>query len=80
MHELDLQSSAVDWAIDFPQAVTVFEEVGIDYHCGGKSLEYLCVQQGLDPQSVLARLRRLTRPAGRVRSSGELPAAREAQP
>jgi regulator of cell morphogenesis and NO signaling len=60
--------------------VTVFEEVGIDYHCGGKSLEYLCVQQGLDPQSVLARLRRLTRPAGRVRSSGELPSAREAQP
>jgi regulator of cell morphogenesis and NO signaling len=80
MHELDLESSAVDWAIDFPLAVTVFEEAGIDYHCGGKSLEYLCVQQGLDPQSVLARLRRLALTAGRAYSSDELPAVREAQP
>lgn len=59
--EPDLESSVVDWAIDYPQTVRVFEELQIEYCCGGKSLEYACRQRGLDPSDVLEKLRRSIR-------------------
>lgn len=52
----DLDTCVADWAIDFPRTVKVFDELQIDYCCGGKSLEYACRQKGLDPQVVLKRL------------------------
>jgi regulator of cell morphogenesis and NO signaling len=51
-----LQLSVVDWAIDHPESIAVFERYGIDYCCVGKSLEYACQQQGVDPQQVLAEI------------------------
>ena len=56
-NELDLDSSVPDWLIERPQLLRTFEELRIDYSCGGKSLEFACRERGLDPRAVLARLR-----------------------
>lgn len=56
MIECDLDTSVSDWVIDHPATLAVFEEFGIDYCCGGKSLAYACSQQGVDARMVLARL------------------------
>lgn len=55
MHDLD--SSPVDWAIDHPSVAKIFDELGIDYSCPGKSLAGQCERLGLDPAEVLRRLR-----------------------
>lgn len=57
MTTCDLDTSVPDWIIDHPPTLSVFQEFGIDYSCGGKSLRYLCDQQGLDKKLVLKRLR-----------------------
>jgi regulator of cell morphogenesis and NO signaling len=56
----DLDSSIPDWLIDYPESAAVFEALQLDTSCQGKSLEYLCRQQGLDPAMVLQRLQRAT--------------------
>ncbi len=56
MTDCDLETSVPDWIIEHPDILNVFQELGIDYSCGGKSLEYACQQRGLDPHAVLARL------------------------
>ena len=56
-----LHTSVVDWCIDHPAALAVFERLGIDYCCGGKSLEYACHQRSLDPDHVLAELEQAIR-------------------
>ena len=58
MLEGDLETSVTDWAIDHPGALDVFQELGIDYSCGGKSLESACRERDLDVRWVLARLLR----------------------
>jgi iron-sulfur cluster repair protein YtfE (RIC family) len=66
--ECDLDTSVPDWVIDHPQTLSVFREFGIDDSCGGKSLEYVCDQQGIDGNLVLKMLRRkLTTPATETR-------------
>lgn len=57
MTSCDLDTSVPDWIIDHPETMAVFEELGIDYSCGGKSLEYACREQGLDAEMVLSQLR-----------------------
>ena len=52
----DMDSTAPDWVIEYPETEQVFNELGIDTSCGGKSLLYLCAHRGLDPDVVLARL------------------------
>lgn len=52
----DLDTSVPDWIIDHPQSEAVFRELRIDIGCGGKSLRYLCQQNGLDPGATLQRL------------------------
>lgn len=54
----DLDTSVPDWVIEYPAALAVFEGLGIDCCCGGKSLRYACLERGLDAEVVLARLRR----------------------
>ena len=54
---LDFDKSVADWAVDCPAAIAVFERYGIDYCCGGKSLEYACRQAGVDPQQIAEELR-----------------------
>ncbi len=57
MTPCDLDTSVPDWIIDHPQALAVFEALGIDCSCGGKSLGYACRVRGLDAEAVLAKLR-----------------------
>ena len=52
-----LHSSVPDWIIDYPETGRVFEELGIDVSCGGRSLEYVCQRKGIDARVVLERLR-----------------------
>ena len=61
MNELDLSTSVADWCIDHPETLAVFEQLGIDYCCGGKSLEYACSQRSLDPREVLFKLEQAIR-------------------
>lgn len=56
--DVDLETSVADWAIERPEAAGVFEQLGIDYSCAGKSLRYACRERGLDPQDVLRHLDR----------------------
>jgi regulator of cell morphogenesis and NO signaling len=53
-----LETSIVDWVIDHPESIAVFQKHGIDYCCAGKSLEYACRQAGVEPEFVLVELRR----------------------
>jgi regulator of cell morphogenesis and NO signaling len=53
----DGDSSLPDWLIDVPASAAVFAQYGLDTSCGGKSLDYVCRQAGLDPEQVLAELR-----------------------
>jgi regulator of cell morphogenesis and NO signaling len=65
MDVVDLDSSVPDWLIEHPQLLPLFRELGIDYCCGGKSLDTACREQGLDPQIVLARCRLQNETAGK---------------
>lgn len=56
MIEYSLETSVPDWIIDHPETLAVFQELGIDDSCGGKSLEFACRKQGLNEQLVLSRL------------------------
>jgi len=40
MTDCTLDSSVVDWIIENPETMRLFEELGIDCSCGGTSLEY----------------------------------------
>lgn len=56
MLNCDLNSSLPDWVIEHPETAEVFETLGLDVSCGGKSLEYLCDKQSLEPVIVLQQL------------------------
>ena len=58
MSECDLDTPVPDWVIDHPETLPVFQELGIDTCCGGKSLAFACRQRGLDAEAVLAKLLR----------------------
>lgn len=55
----ELEASVADWATDYPESIPVFQQFGVDYCCGGKSLEYACRQSGVDPREFLTALRRV---------------------
>jgi iron-sulfur cluster repair protein YtfE (RIC family) len=56
MSECDLNTSVPDWGIEHPESLILFQDLMIDYCCGGKSLAYACEERGLDPIAVLSRL------------------------
>lgn len=56
MLNCDLDSSVPDWVIEYPCVFGVFERLGIDCSCGGRSLRYACACQGHDPARVLQQL------------------------
>lgn len=58
MTSCDLDTSVPDWIIEHPKTLPVFQQFGIDYSCGGKSLAYACQERGLDAEVVLAKLLR----------------------
>ena len=59
----DLDSSLPDWLIDVPASAAVFKRWNLDTSCGGKSLDYICRQSGIDPRQVLNELQALQRPS-----------------
>lgn len=52
----DLDSSVPDWLIDHPETAAVFDAYRVDTSCGGKSVRYLCVRIGVDPEALLGEL------------------------
>ncbi|WP_421658370.1 DUF542 domain-containing protein [Leptothermofonsia sp. ETS-13] len=47
---------------DHPLLFRLFEETNVDYCCGGKrTIDEACWQQGLDPETFLARLETMRR-------------------
>ena len=56
MTSCDLDTSVPAWVIEHPETLAVFQELGIDYSCGGKSLAYACRERGLDAEAVLVKL------------------------
>jgi len=63
----DLETSTADWVVDHPETLPVFEQYGVEYTCGGKSLAYACQEQRIDPAWFLRELERtmaLSRPPG----------------
>ncbi|CAN5410922.1 hypothetical protein BH10PLA2_BH10PLA2_03880 [soil metagenome] len=56
MISCDLDTSVPDWIIEYPKTLGVFQELGIDYFCGGKSMKYACRERGLDAEIVLGKL------------------------
>ncbi len=56
MTSCDLDTSVPDWVIEHPETQVVFQELGIDCACGGKSLAYACDERGLDATMVLEKL------------------------
>ena len=59
MTDCNLDSSVPDWVIEHPETLAVFEALGIDYSCGGKSLALACQQRSLNPIEVQIRLLKL---------------------
>ena len=53
MSEPTITDAVVEWAIEHPEAIAIFEKHGIDYCCAGKSLAYACEQRGVNPQQLL---------------------------
>ena len=57
MSDCGLETSVPDWLIDYPEVEPIVRELGIDDHCGGRSLETVCRERGLNPHEVLSRLK-----------------------
>lgn len=55
MERIDWHCSAADWLIEYPYLLPLFEELGIDYCCGGRSLQSACDKAAVDPQYFLQR-------------------------
>ena len=51
--QLTMLDPVVDWAIDHPEVIPIFEKYGIDYCCAGKSLMYACEKLGVNPEQVM---------------------------
>ena len=58
MNPVDLESSVPDWLIEYPALLALFQELGIDYSCGGKSLARACQERNLSMGEVLLRCER----------------------
>jgi len=58
----NLHDSIPDWIIEHPETSIVFDRLGLDTSCGGKSLEYICLQNSLDVQDVLRQLKEALHP------------------
>lgn len=57
MTKSNLDTPVGQWVATHPQTSRVFEELQLDYCCGGgKSLEQACKDRGLDPRRILRQL------------------------
>ena len=76
----DLDSSVPDWIIEYPETTQVFNELNIDTSCGGKSLRYICICQGSNPQEVLERLRQIVADSRGGKDGQDEPSMKNNQP
>lgn len=53
MVSIDLDGCVPDLVVDYPSLLAVFQRLGIEYTCGGKSLRTACRERGLDPSAVV---------------------------
>jgi regulator of cell morphogenesis and NO signaling len=59
MSTLDTNSTVAQWVSEYPQTAPVFEELQIDYCCGGNIvLAEACGSRQLDPNAIVAKLAR----------------------
>jgi regulator of cell morphogenesis and NO signaling len=59
MSTLDTNSTVAQWVSEYPQTARVFEELQIDYCCGGKiALADACESKQLDTNAIVAKLTR----------------------
>lgn len=58
-HDLGLETSVPDWLVEHPELYRSFESWGLDYSCGGKSLETACRERHLEPHAILSQVLRL---------------------
>ena len=72
MDRLDQDDSVPEWLIEYPQLSPLFEVLGIDYSCGGKSLLFACQEKHLNHRVVLALIEQLVS-ADRAVSEGHQP-------
>lgn len=54
----DLDTAVPDWIIEYPEALAVFQEYGIDYCCGGKSLAFACQERDVSASFILDKVRK----------------------
>ena len=60
MSEINEQSTVAAWVRAMPIRAGIFENLGIDYCCGGKKpLAEICARKGLDVTTVVAMLKAL---------------------
>ena len=57
-YRIDADESIVDLVIDHPTLIDVFQQLSIEYTCGGKSLRAACEQRGLVPAEVIQMCQR----------------------
>jgi iron-sulfur cluster repair protein YtfE (RIC family) len=62
VNPVDLESSVPDWLIEYPELLALFQELGIDYSCGGKSLARACQERHLSVGDVHLRCERTIAP------------------
>ena len=53
----NLETSVPDWLIEYPKLLRLFEQLRIDYSCGGKSLGVAALEAGVDPATLLKQSR-----------------------
>ncbi len=54
---LDANASVREFALSMPNATRVFEQLGIDYCCGGgRSLRDACKHVGMSVENIMTRL------------------------
>jgi len=59
MTPIDPSTTVAELAVERPQRTRIFEQLGLDYCCGGgRSLETACADEGLDLHTVLVLLER----------------------
>ena len=63
MNEIDLDASVPDLVVDHPQLLRLFQELGVEFTCGGKSLRTACLARDLNPAIVASRCEELLRDA-----------------
>ena len=59
MNGIELEASVPELVIDHPRLLRLFQELGVEFTCGGKSLRNACLERGLNPIAVAEECQKL---------------------